>query len=207
MKLDERYITTIQNRDFVKYDGLLDIAHQKGLQRIEIQSLQLPSPENDYTAVCLASITTTGGETFVDIGDANPNNVTHKIAPHIIRMASTRAKARALRDLCNTGMTCVEELGDVNDIVNDEQAKAFSSAKRNGDAKSNGHRNGNNANSFRPMSRAQRNAILNLAHRKRIPEEELYQKIEEHYNSTFDQLSIQDASQLIQSLQNGKENV
>ena len=49
------------------------------------------------------------GELFSDIGDADPSNVNRKIAPHIIRMASTRAKARVLRDLCNIGITCLEE--------------------------------------------------------------------------------------------------
>ena len=32
-------------------------------------------------------------------------------------MASTRAKARALRDLTNIGITCLEELGDLNEVI------------------------------------------------------------------------------------------
>ena len=32
-------------------------------------------------------------------------------------MASTRAKARCLRDMTNIGMTCLEELGDLNEVV------------------------------------------------------------------------------------------
>jgi hypothetical protein len=45
------------------------------------------------------------------------------IANHIIRMASTRAKARALRDLSNIGITCLEELGDLTEVIGMENAE------------------------------------------------------------------------------------
>ncbi|HOE13268.1 MAG TPA: SWIM zinc finger domain-containing protein [bacterium] len=116
-RLDERFLSNIQGKDFVLYAGLLDLAHQHGLIRLEVEPLQIPTKENGNLAICRAIATTRNGEVFSDIGDADPGNVNRKIAPHIFRMASTRAKARALRDLANIGITCLEELGDVDDVL------------------------------------------------------------------------------------------
>src|ERR687898_3132793 len=54
---------------------------------------------------------------FGGIGDASPQNVNRAIAPHLIRMAETRAKARALRDAINVGVTAFEELGGEEEVV------------------------------------------------------------------------------------------
>jgi hypothetical protein len=110
-KLDKQFITQFQGKDFVLYAGLLDLAHQKGIRRIDVDVEQFPTSENCNVAVCRASVESIGGEKFIEWGDANPKNVNSKIAPHILRMAATRAKARALRDFTNIGMTCMEELG------------------------------------------------------------------------------------------------
>jgi hypothetical protein len=49
-------------------------------------------------------------------------------------MASTRAKARCLRDLDNIGITCLEELGDLSEVIGAEGAEKGASKKvfRNG---------------------------------------------------------------------------
>lgn len=115
-KLDKQFITQFQGKDFVLYSGLLDLAHQKGIRRINVDVEQFPTSENGNVAVCRACVESAGGEEFIEWGDANPKNVNSKILPHILRMAATRAKARALRDFTNIGMTCMEELGGTEEV-------------------------------------------------------------------------------------------
>ncbi|RJR43948.1 MAG: hypothetical protein C4576_13580 [Desulfobacteraceae bacterium] len=116
-KLDERFIMSLEGNDFVKYAGLLDLGHQKGIMKIEVDVLQFPSDENKNTAVCRATVVSKTGEVFIDIGDANPSNTNSRVSKHLLRMASTRSIARALRTYTNIGMTCLEELADFSDAV------------------------------------------------------------------------------------------
>ena len=122
-KLDDRFIMNIKGKDFVVYAGLLDIAHQKGLLKLNIEVIQYPTKENGNLAICRAVAESSTGEMFSDIGDASPSNVIKEIAPHILRMSSTRAKARVLRDMTNIGMTCLEELGDLTNVIGIDAAK------------------------------------------------------------------------------------
>lgn len=78
--------------------------------------LQIPSKSNDMTAIAKAVVTVKDGENireFTGIGDASPSSVNRMIAPHIIRMAETRALGRAMRFLTGFG-TVFEELGEVD---------------------------------------------------------------------------------------------
>jgi len=116
-RLDDNFVKQIDDKDFVLYAGLLDVAHQKNLCMVDVELIQYPSDENKNTAICKARVESMDGKKFSDIGDANPQNCNSKVARHLIRMASTRAKARAFRDMDNIGMTALEELGDLNDII------------------------------------------------------------------------------------------
>ena len=107
--MDERFIIQLQGKNYVTYEGLLDEAHRMGLESIKVDVVQLPSEENNMTAVCRA-VAKAGDKTFTDFGDASPASVGQNLVPHILRMASTRAKARALRDMTNIGITAIEEL-------------------------------------------------------------------------------------------------
>jgi hypothetical protein len=113
----EEYMIERQGRRFVLYAGLLDEAHARGLRSIETELLQVPVPENGEVAIARAVVRTEEGK-FSGIGDASPDNVGKAIRPHIIRMAETRAKARALRDAINVGVAALEELdGEPEEIT------------------------------------------------------------------------------------------
>lgn len=114
-----RFVIQQQGRDFVLSDGLLDGLHQlsRGFFEVETKIEQLPTAENGQTAVVSAVVTVFApydGRVLrraSDIGDASPASVGRNIAPHLIRMASTRATSRALRTLLNEGSVAYEELG------------------------------------------------------------------------------------------------
>jgi hypothetical protein len=125
-RLDERFITSIKGKDFVLYAGVLDLATQKGLMKLEVELLQFPNKENKNEAICRAVAISNTGEVFSDIGDANPTNCHSMIAKHLIRMASTRAKGRALRDMGNIGIACLEELADFDDVITNGSDKPAS---------------------------------------------------------------------------------
>ncbi len=212
-KLAEDFIKKIDGKDFVLYSGLLDLAHQRGLHRLEVELVQFPSKENDSLAICRATAVSKTGETFVDFGDANTQNCNPKVAKHLIRMASTRAKARALRDFTNIGITCLEELGDLNEVIGEdashtprktvyERPKVESmfgapSAPEPGAERPVPVSGG----SIPGMSDAQRRAILNLGKRRGIKDDEVERMAKDNFGASFDSLTIRDASALIRILQ------
>ena len=71
-KLDDRFMANIKGKDFVLYAGVLDLATQKGLLKLEVELLQFPTKENGNEAICRAAAESKTGEVFSDIGDANP---------------------------------------------------------------------------------------------------------------------------------------
>jgi hypothetical protein len=128
-KLKDIFLKNIHGKDFVLYAGVLDLATQKGLLKLEVELLQYPTKDNGHEAICGAIAEDKNGKVFSDIGDANPGNCTPMIAKHLIRMASTRAKGRCLRDMCNIGIACLEELDSLDDIVGGNNFKKTAKKK------------------------------------------------------------------------------
>ena len=73
-KLDDRFLMNIKGKDFVQYAGVLDLATQQGILKLEVELLKYPSKENGNEAICRAVVVGKNGQVFSAIGDANPNN-------------------------------------------------------------------------------------------------------------------------------------
>jgi len=134
-KLDDRFIIEIKRKDtvkeFVLYAGLLDLAHQKGIKKMTVEAIQYPTRDNKMEAICKATVESNDGEIFTELADANPLNVNRMVVEHMLRVAATRAKARALRDFTNIGMTSLEELGDLDDLEADSDKPKAKSRREN----------------------------------------------------------------------------
>ena len=226
-RLDERFISNIKGKDFVLYAGVLDLATQRGLLKLEVELIQFPSKENGNEAICRAVAEGKNGDVFSDIGDANPNNCASMIAKHLIRMASTRAKARCLRDMCNIGICTVEELADFDEVIGTPTGKKAPKAqpKTTGKTASTAQKNKateskqsepKDSSDKKPetepkeqpdqtgqpkMSEAQRRAIFNLSRRRGISVDEIESMVEESYGVELANLTSKDASSFIRNLQ------
>ena len=109
----KKLFINLKGKDFVLYEGLLDEFHKSGGNSIETELIQTELNE-DVFFVFKATVKGTKG-TFTGYGDACRGNVNPMVAPHMMRMAETRAKARALRDYNNIGVCSIDELGGENE--------------------------------------------------------------------------------------------
>jgi hypothetical protein len=102
------HIVTIQGQSFVRFAGLLLMAHEKGLLHLSAV-WTFNDPE---LSLAHAVATFQDGRRFEESGDASPATVNKKVAGHFRRVALTRAKARALRDALGCDLVSVEELSE-----------------------------------------------------------------------------------------------
>jgi hypothetical protein len=105
--IDPRHIVLIQGKPFVRFAGLLNLAHQRGLQ-----SLKVTWSYNDAELSLAHAVAAFPFGVFEESGDATKDNVNKKVAPHFRRCALTRASARCLRLALGLDMVAVEELAD-----------------------------------------------------------------------------------------------
>jgi hypothetical protein len=89
---------------FVKYTGLLLLAHEEGLQSLT-ETWTLNEPE---LSLAQAVATFADGRTCTGCGDSTPTNT--RVGGHWRRMALTRAKARALRDALGVDVCSFDEI-------------------------------------------------------------------------------------------------
>jgi hypothetical protein len=106
--MENKFITQISGKDFITYEGLLNEFHKNGGQSIttELVSKKL----GEETFFIFKAIVSGERGLYEGYGDACKGNVNPMIVKHMMRMAETRAKARALRDYNNIGMCSAEEL-------------------------------------------------------------------------------------------------
>jgi hypothetical protein len=110
MPVDPKFIIDYRGRNFILYAGILELAHEQGVQSIATHIVQIPEEKNQNVAIVTAVVTMKNGSVFSGIGDASKSNVASAISNALLRMAETRAKARALRDATNVGITAFEEI-------------------------------------------------------------------------------------------------
>jgi hypothetical protein len=104
-----QHVVLIQGKPFVRFAGLLQMAHDRGLV-----ALTAVWTFNDAElSLAHAVATFQDGRRFEESGDASPANVTRLVAVHFRRrVALTRAKARVLRDALGVDLVAVEELAE-----------------------------------------------------------------------------------------------
>jgi hypothetical protein len=116
MAISKEFIVHLKGRDYPLWTGVLDAATKAGLRSLRTTVIQIPSPENGHMAVVMARAEFEDGRVFEDVGDCSPQSTSPQLATAALRLASTRAKGRVLRDAINVGQTMFEELPDLDEF-------------------------------------------------------------------------------------------
>jgi hypothetical protein len=114
VSISKEFIVHLKGKDYPVFAGVLDAATKAGLRSLRTTIVQIPSPENGHLAVVMARAEFDDGRVFEDVGDCSPASTSPQLAAAALRLASTRAKGRVLRDSINVGQTMFEELPDLD---------------------------------------------------------------------------------------------
>ena len=207
IEIKDRSGRVIGTKEVVTYPGLLSKAHDEGLQRIATRLVQVPSDENGRTAIAKALVETKKGR-FEGIGDASPENVNGFIVPHLIRMAETRAKARALRDAVNIGIVSFEELDGEGILPNGSDLGSGAVAQPARPTRSDSRpapesrqNRGNGGGNGALMTEAQRRYLFRILAGQGLENEAAHDYLKEYFEVTaLSQVTKQQATEAIDHL-------
>ena len=113
------YLVTLHRRQFVRYVGLLLLAHERGLVSLKARFVSVTGE----LATAEAEATFADGRTFCEAADASPTNVGIQVKAHYPRMALTRSSMRYARGIrvhlcrgdCST-IACATRAGRVGQL-------------------------------------------------------------------------------------------
>src|SRR5437870_8123593 len=98
MAISKEFVVSLKGKEYPLFAGVLDAATKAGLKSLTTRIVQLPTPDNGNFAVVMARAEFEDGRVFEDVGDCSPASTSHHLASALLRVASTRAKGRVLRD-------------------------------------------------------------------------------------------------------------
>ncbi len=108
---------TLRDKKHPLYGSVLLYARDKcSLRSLEVAVTQAPTEANGQMAICTATATfappDSEARVFTEVGDASPRSCASGMHPHLVRLAATRAKGRALRDGCGITAALYEEMAE-----------------------------------------------------------------------------------------------
>ena len=105
-------LQTINRRPYITHIGLVWLQNQSGKPwSSTIDDLKINYNDQGFPVCAVVVATVTDGESsHTAVGDCSTQSTNAKIAPHLIRMAGTRAKNRGLRLLVGYAGTTAEEI-------------------------------------------------------------------------------------------------
>jgi len=109
-------VTMLQGKWYVTHSGLLRIAKRRRCLGITTELELGVSDPVQGRWIFRATVLTSGSESFVGYGDADPSNVSPLVRGAEMRVAETRAVNRALRKAYGIGICSVEEIGSVRNL-------------------------------------------------------------------------------------------
>jgi len=205
MAVKKEHIVNIHGKDFVKFEGLLDVAHSIGIQGMETEFLPELSNHEKQSYTFRAIVTDKDGRVFKATGDASLQNVDKMVSRHVMRVAETRAIARALRFLTNIGMASVEELGgDDVEVIQDRPNQGQDRQRPNVPKPSTAPETDNVSYLEKKLSQSLAQAMKAKLHAvadQKGVSDWLPRGIKKYYQKTEDELSVEEMEDLIAKIQ------